>query len=108
MQFRRSTASCWIMLSCAVALQLGCSDPATLSPKAYEITSALYTACRKADAEKLARIAELTAESLSRGEITEKESDVITAIVAIAESEGDWEEAARLSRELMESQVQGR
>lgn len=104
----RSRAYLSAMLACALSLQVGCGGSPTLNPKAYDITSALYTACRKADPEKLAKLSKLTAESLENGEITEKESDLIIGIIAMAEAEGEWEEAARLSRELMESQVRGR
>lgn len=97
-----------LTLACLLISLVGCGDAPAMSPQSYEIATALYTACRKADSKKLVRIKELTDTALEKGEISEKEADMLTSIVAMAEAEGEWKEAARLARELMESQVRGR
>ncbi len=86
---------------------IGCSDYPEFSSKAYDISSALYSTCRRENAENLGEISALTKSALENSEITAREAAWIEAIIAQAEA-GDWEDAAEEARSILEAQVTGR
>lgn len=90
-----------------LVLLVGCGDYPEFSPKAYEISSALYATCRQKNEGNLGEIAKLTQAALEEGKISSREADWIHGIIAEAEA-GDWESATQESRSILEAQVVGR
>ena len=104
---RHSTLRLILSLCLLVPVVSGCGDYPKLSGEAYDLSSALYSSCRRGNADSLTRIAELTDSSLEEGKISEKEADWIRDIISQAEG-GDWKGASAEARAMMESQVEGR
>ena len=93
---------------CLIATLAGCSDHPKLSPKAYDLSLAVYNSCKRNNTDGLAKVKSLAETALKEQQITAKESDVIHGIIAMAVEENQWKDAARLARELLDSQVEGR
>ena len=85
----------------------GCSNPPSFSDEANDIVLALYTTCKHKNQEKLDALLATTEAALAESKITEKEALIIQGIIAMAGHDGEWAEAARLSREFLDSQVKG-
>ncbi|MCA9074684.1 MAG: hypothetical protein KDA93_06605 [Planctomycetaceae bacterium] len=89
-----------LAVSCAFN---GCGYP-QVSPKSYELTKALYSACNRRNEEHLARVAEVLDSTKTAGDISDRESKWLHAIIDKARA-GEWESAAREARQIMEDQV---
>lgn len=97
--FRATVSGLLFML-----LQLpGCGYP-EVSPKTYEIAKALYSVSNLKREEALEKIEALISESLQTGELSDREADFLTEIVAHCRA-GDWETAQSECRKLMEDQI---
>ncbi len=81
----------------------GCGYP-EVSPRAYEISQALYSVCNQKSAERLPVVEELIEKSLADGSLAEREGKWLNEIVAAGEN-GDWESAAREARRIMADQA---
>lgn len=92
-----------IVLLCLLMLT-GCGY-GEVSPQTYKLAKAIHNVSSRQQAEKLPQVNELIASSLKEGQISEQEAEWLRTIVAHAD-EGDWEEAAKQSRRIMEDQVQ--
>ena len=90
-----------------IASFVGCGNPPSFSDEANDIVLALYTTCKRKDQEKLDSLLATTETALAESKITEKEALIIQGIIAMAGHDGEWAEAARLSREFLDSQVKG-
>ena len=86
-------------------LFVGCSKYGEVSPRTYEISSALYSVCNRKDTTRLDKVQELIESSVSSGDISASEQQWLTEIVESGRS-GDWESAAQEARTIMEEQVQ--
>ncbi|MCA9074724.1 MAG: hypothetical protein KDA93_06810 [Planctomycetaceae bacterium] len=82
---------------------IGCGYP-EVSPKSYELATALYSACNRRSEEHLAKVSDLMETHAKSGDITNREFEWLQAIVEQAE-EGDWEAAASEARQIMNDQV---
>ncbi|TWU07243.1 hypothetical protein CA54_56480 [Symmachiella macrocystis] len=92
------------ILAAAFCTQLsGCGYP-QVSPKAYEISKALYSVCNQKSTERLPAISELIEDALADGSLQETEGVWLNDIVTAGQN-GDWESAARESRRIMDDQV---
>ena len=85
----------------------GCGGYGEMSPLAYEYAKALYSVCNRQDQGRLELLRERIISSREQAELTARESDWLTDIIASAD-EGDWESAVLSTRRLMEDQVRGR
>ncbi len=81
----------------------GCGYP-EVSPTSYELSKALYSACNRRSDEHLSRVIELVDSTQAAGEISDRESKWLRAIVDQARA-GDWEAATVEARQIMEDQV---
>ena len=81
----------------------GCKKYGDVSPRAYEISKALYSACNRKSTEHLEQSAEIVEESFEEGEITESEQQWFREIISKAEG-GDWKQAMLDARSMMEDQ----
>lgn len=81
----------------------GCGYP-EVSPKAYELTKALYSATNLKQVERLNAVESLIEEAVKAQEITAQEADYLSDIITRAR-EGDWEKAQEETRALMEDQI---
>lgn len=86
-----------------VVCLIGCGHP-EVSPKSYELATALYSACNRRSEEHLAKVSDLMESHAKSGDITNRELEWLQAIVDQAE-EGDWEAAASDARQIMKDQV---
>ncbi len=101
---RRGTISGVRLAASLMILSIvGCWYP-EVSPRAYEITKALYSACNLQKTEKLAVIEELIEQSLDEESLTSREAAWLLDIVADARA-GEWEQAALESRRILEDQI---
>lgn len=76
-----------------------------LSPKAYAYAKALYSICNLKDEKRLPKVESMIAESLKKGEISERERDWLQDVIDRAR-DGDWETALSRARRMMEDQVE--
>lgn len=81
----------------------GCGYP-EVSPRTYEISKALYSACNRRSEDHLTKVAGQIAASRDAGEITGSEATWLEDIVATARG-GDWEAAMLETRQMMEDQI---
>ncbi|QDT35050.1 hypothetical protein [Thalassoglobus polymorphus] len=88
------------MLLCGLT---GCGYP-DVSPKTYEISKALYSACNRKSDEHVSKISKLIESHLESGDLSEREAKWLRVIIHNAE-EGRWEAATLEARQLMEDQV---
>ena len=84
----------------------GCGYP-EVSPQAYEVTKALYSACNRQSETHLTKIEELITERLEDSKISESEAEWLREIITNAKS-GEWESAMLECREIMEDQINRR
>ena len=84
---------------------VGCTKYGEVSPKAYEISSALYSVCNRKDVSRLDKVEELITSAVNSGEVSSSEQQWLTEIVEAGRS-GDWDAAAQNARTMMEEQVQ--
>ena len=81
----------------------GCGYP-EVSPKSYELSKALYSACNRRSDEHVSRVVELVTVTQAAGEISDRESKWLRAIADQAR-EGEWEAATLEARQIMEDQI---
>jgi len=93
-----------LLLILMVFTLAGCGYP-KVSPKAYELSQALYTICNQRSGERLPLVSDLIEQSLEEGTLTAREGRWLSDIVATGEA-GDWEEAAQEARRIMADQVE--
>ncbi|MEQ8854460.1 hypothetical protein [Gimesia sp.] len=84
-------------------LLTGCGYP-EVSPKTYELSKTLYSVCNQKSSERLKKVQALIQSSLEQEEITSREADWLNGIIKQAEA-GEWDEALRESRQIMEDQA---
>ena len=96
---------CWTMWLASICLVIcaGCGYP-QVSPKAYEISKALYTVCNLKRQDDLDKVADAISTAESASELNEGESGWLIEIVEQARS-GEWEAAELESRLILEDQV---
>lgn len=104
---KQTSFSIFTVLCLLAVATTGCSDYPEFSPKAYDISTALYSTCRRADEANLQKLAELTAAELESAQISEREAQWLREIITQAE-QGEWQAAAAESRSILEAQVVGR
>lgn len=92
----------WLCLLAGICLS-GCGYP-QVSPTAYELSKALYSACNRQSEEQLTRVVELIDSHSSAGDINDKESKWLTAIVEQARNR-QWNQAMIEARQIMEDQA---
>lgn len=92
-----------ILLTCVLTVT-GCSQYGEVSPKAYEISTALYSLCNRRDDSRLDTVNQLIADSAAAGELSSSEQRWLTDILESARS-GSWDIAARNARTMMQEQV---
>lgn len=88
----------------AIAALLFRKDYGEIGPKAFEYATALYSICNRRDEPRLEKIAELVDKASTEAEITATESGWLSEIISLADN-GDWEQASRDTRRLMERQI---
>ncbi len=92
------------ILVIALGSQLtGCGYP-PVSPKAYELSKALYAVCNQKNAERLPVVSDLIQASLTDESITKSEGQWLNNIVDAGKN-GEWETATQEARSLMDDQV---
>ena len=96
-----------VILLCGAVFSVGCNSYTEISPSAYQLATALYSACNLGDPTRLERISELNQEAFTNSQISQQEFDWIDQIVSQA-SAGQWKAATDDSRLLLEAQVAAR
>ncbi len=82
---------------------IGCGYP-EVSPKTYDFAKALYSATNLKQSERLDQLHRLIEEAQGSGEISSREAEYLGDVIELGRA-GDWEEAQREIRELLEDQV---
>lgn len=85
----------------------GCARYDTVSPQAYEYSKALYSVCNRQDEPRLLTVADQIETAAAESQLTGQEVNWLSSIVSTAQS-GDWQDATKDARRLMEAQVVGR
>lgn len=93
-----------VALCFALSFVVGCSGYPEVSPRTYEYATALYNVASRKAADRLEPLSEQIAASLELQEISRSEAKWLTAILEDA-SEGNWKEASKAARAMMEDQV---
>jgi hypothetical protein len=78
-----------------------------LSSRGYELAIATVSACNQRDTERLAEIESLVREAEGQAAISTQEANWLLKIVALGKG-GQWQQADRRVRKLMEAQIQSR
>ena len=86
---------------------VGCSRYSAISPEAYQYTKALYSVCNRRDELRLTNVAQQIDTARAESQLTANEADWLDEIIIVAQA-GNWQEATRNARQLMEAQVEGR
>lgn len=94
---------CGVLLA-FVVLQLNACGYPEVSPKTYEISKALYSACNQKSEERLQIVTKLIQSSLENKEISDREATWLKDIIAQAR-DNQWESAMVEARSLMEDQI---
>ena len=89
---------CVCSLSC-----LGCGYP-EVSPKAYDITKALYSVCNLKREGDLDKVTDTISKAAANSKLSEDESEWLLAIVEKARN-GEWETAAQEAHSILKDQV---
>lgn len=95
-----------LLLACCILALTGCSRYDKLSPTAYEYSKALYSVCNRHDQLRLSSVALQIETAETESQLSDREASWLHDIVARAQA-GDWQEATRDARRLMEAQVEG-
>ncbi|MGI9429041.1 MAG: hypothetical protein ACR2NM_10310 [Bythopirellula sp.] len=103
MRNRRHTT---VLLAALIALgfSAGCARYSTVSHEAYQYSKALYSVCNRQDEPRLTMVAEQIETARAAQQLQKTEADWLTDIVATAQA-GDWQDASKDARRLMEAQV---
>ena len=91
-----------VVLLAAIIFVMTRPSYGSISQAGYELTVALESTCNRRDSDRLKTIRETLAE---RSEITDEERSWLDQILSKAES-GSWEEASKMTRDLMLAQVE--
>ena len=102
-QFRRILILPAAPLFCLL-IALGCNQYGEVSPRAYEISTSLYSTCNREDAARVAAVKKVIADSLEDEAITPTEEAWLMEIVKKAEA-NDWATAMQDARTMMIEQV---
>lgn len=87
-------------------ITVGCGYP-EVSPKTYEFAKALYSATNLKQSDRVDEVETLIEAAISKGEISRREANYLREIIELSRS-GEWEEAQKMTRRLMEDQVNSR
>lgn len=90
--------TCAFLVSC-----VGCGYP-KVSPKAYEISKALYSVCNLKRQDDLDKVSDVISQAVSTSELTESEAEWLMVILEQARA-GDWEAAALEARSVLQDQT---
>lgn len=93
----------FVSLTC-LGLLTGCSRYSAVSPEAYQYSKALYSVCNRQDEPRLAKVAEQIDTARTSAQLHATEADWLDEIIASAQA-GDWQDATKDARRLMEAQV---
>lgn len=106
MNTQRSTLA---MLSVLVVLAslpaAGCGGPGEVSPTAYEYSKSLYAITNRKAEMLLTGVSEQIASDLEANKLSAAEAEMLNTIIEQAD-DGDWEDANRECRAVMEAQVE--
>ena len=103
--------SAWIKWAGSAIVVLGLlfyfypRDKVELDDHGYDASVALYRICNQRDTESLRSVAEQIAKWESEGSISERSTESLQEVVDLANA-GDWTQAGRECRRMMEDQVQ--
>jgi len=95
--------SCWCLLV-PLLFTAGCGGYPEVSPLTYEYSKAIYSITNQKDISRLEEVQTRIEASLSEGKISEEEAELLTDILATAES-GNWKDANQSARRLMTDQA---
>ena len=90
-----------------VLLLRGCSGYGEVSQSAYKLAKALHSICDRQDEAGLKKFLDILRKMSESEEISSQEQRWLSEISQIAQ-EGDWEQATKMARQLMEDQVAGK
>lgn len=93
----------FVVLAIAVGLWWMNSGYGKVSPRTYQFSKSLYTACQTKNELHLSKAEELLAADAKR--LPEKELRWLNSIISLAR-DGKWESAAANARRMMEDQVE--
>ena len=95
----------WTMVCLILAISIGCGGYGSVSDRAYEYSTATYSACLAKSTERLDRIEEMLSAEGTESTMEPHEVVWIEKIIDEARS-GNWESAAKSARRMMEDQVE--
>ncbi|MEM8944332.1 MAG: hypothetical protein AAGD11_04040 [Planctomycetota bacterium] len=97
----------WLAIGLVASVALcGCGQYESVSPEAYQYSKALYSVCNQHDEPRLADVAGQIETAATGSQLTAREAAWLNAIVVTAQA-GEWQNASRDARALMEAQVEG-
>ncbi|MEO9590104.1 hypothetical protein [Rhodopirellula bahusiensis] len=101
----------WIKWACIAIAVVGLAfyfyprSRVELDDQGYDASVALYRICNQKDTESLQTVAEQVAQWQTEGKLSEQSHASLQRVIDLAD-EGDWNQASRECRRMMEDQVQ--
>ena len=93
-----------VMLTCVcLVCCLGCGYP-EVSPKAYQISKALYSVCNMKREGDLNKVMDAISKATADSELNDDEAEWLLAIVEKART-GEWDSAAQDARSILKDQI---
>ena len=93
-----------VMIALVCLACLGCGQE-TIGPEAYQYTKALYSLANRRAAERIDAVETQIKAATADEKLSKRESQLLLAICQRCR-DGDWTEAQREARQLMEDQVE--
>lgn len=90
-----------VLLCCLTA---GCQQYGEVSPKAYEVATALYSICNRQDEPRLVKVEQTISTGAESSELSASEKEWLLAIVEKARA-GEWSYAMQDARVMMTEQI---
>ncbi|MEQ9409126.1 MAG: hypothetical protein RIK87_15430 [Fuerstiella sp.] len=90
-----------------VAIMLGfqgCQQYGSVSPKAYEVSTALYSVCNRQDQSRISVLETVIAEAYAAEQLTEAENRWLLNILEAAKA-GRWQDGMTDARTMLAEQV---
>ncbi|KLU07426.1 putative transmembrane protein [Rhodopirellula islandica] len=101
----------WIKWACSAVVVLGLllffypREKVELNDQGYDASVALYRICNQKDGTSLQKVADQIVQWRSDGTLSEQSHSSLQRVIELA-SAGDWRQASRECRQMMEDQVQ--
>lgn len=94
----------FLLMSGLLAVVVGCQQYGPVSPRAWEIATAIYSACNRQDVDRLPAVDQVISEAFAAEQISESEQRALRQMLTDAE-QGRWQTAMEDARTMLNEQI---